>query len=139
MGNEEDSGEIRREGRKSEGKREKDIHTRCNRRIYCRTRTAVRAPLSAGILAVNQICDLRSARVYINSATSPIIRSVSSAGGRCLASWTVASGTLHSHQRKMSSSRGCFLPACLLFPNVTRRRWQLFLPPLCGFPRDFEG
>jgi len=67
-------------------------------------------PLSAGILAVNQIRDLRAARVYINSATAPIIgRSLPSLG-----SPPARLAALAAHQRSSAAASP--------FPTPLRRR-----------------
>lgn len=96
------------EKREKERKEERDIHMRCNRRIYRRTRTAVCAPpLSPGILAVNKSV-IYDPRACISIPQRPDYQVACSTGGRCLL-WTVASDTLHSHQRRMSFFRGCFL------------------------------
>lgn len=80
-------GEIRgsREDKKGEkGRRKKkDIGTRdVTVEFIARTRQPCSLPLSDGILAVNQIRDLRPTRMYINSATTRL--SGHPAGGRCL-------------------------------------------------------
>lgn len=83
-------------------------HGRCNTGIYRRVRAsctrASGTPLSVGILAVNQILDVRPVHVYINSATSRLSAWQKRSRSRSLL-FVESLPTIHyPHQRKISSS-----------------------------------
>jgi len=95
------------------------------------TRQPCSSPLSAGILAVNQIRDLRSTRMYINSATTRL--SGHPAGGRCL--------RLDHRQRytALASKENAVLSWTLsVLSFFLHDTATTLVASLCGLPRDFE-
>lgn len=131
----EDFGEIRREGNHGKREREKE-----KKRIFICDVTVefivvleqpCAFPLSAGILAVNQIRDLRSARVYINSATTRLSGRL--LHGRSLPPLGPSPTILHPHQRRTLSFRGHFLHVSFFLRDAAAAAASAFMRIPAGF------